>query len=710
MKFNLSPSSMNVYFESQLMYYFQKVIKAQLSDWVPQCYGALGNCLHSTLEEVDKLNKDQLESLFWEKYYGSAAAKSVGIRGTYPDPYKYSEAVRYGKEIFELKYDIISCEEIITIPIYVNNEHTIYLKGIIDVQAKLKKDGSYVIVDHKSSTSIDKGDNFKRQGLFYSMLIYRVKGILPTQVIFEYEKIKKTKSFSFTIKELDDFYDLCISTINDIIGKGTDIRQFEIGEINSIFNGHKTLCEQVKESRKNKLNFGIAIYGNTSILVGDITDILKNKLDKLMSYEKENAEFIKQNSDWDGIVHLYNKYKNTFPTGYIPLVKKILKHYSEYMKKDYRLEMKDMRKQTKKITYCEKLEGIKFRSYQEESSIAFFKAQYGIIKLKTGLGKTIAAGEIIRKAGLVTLWVIDRKLLVEQTAKTYQELFNEEIGTITEGKIDIKNITICTYQTLNRRFKELAEYLKTVGFLVVDECHKASAMSIKNIAERCTNTKYRLGLSATPDLKNEWPEVKGILGDICYQLDKDDPRNKEFLAEADINFISLDDRKFADSGDYRESYNSYIVHNDIRNNCIKKLVDKHKNENILIVTKLIEHAKILSKLLNCAIIIGETSTEERNRITEEYAKEKPFICVGSVQIISEGWDVPTLSVLIQASAMSSNIKTIQGLGRPLRKNNNKDKAIYYDFLDKYNKYTNDASKNRIKALKYEGNILKVING
>ena len=50
---------------------------------------------------------------------------------------------------------------------------------------------------------------------------------------------------------------------------------------------------------------------------------------------------------------------------------------------------------------------------------------------------------------------------------------------------------------------------------------------------------------------------------------------------------------------------SFIVHNSFRNKVIIDLVNKHKEDKILVLVKSVEHGEELSKLLCCDYFKGE---------------------------------------------------------------------------------------------------------
>ena len=52
--FNLSPSSLNIFFKSPLLFYLQHVAKVPEDTKVPVCYGLSGNIVHTCLEKYAK--------------------------------------------------------------------------------------------------------------------------------------------------------------------------------------------------------------------------------------------------------------------------------------------------------------------------------------------------------------------------------------------------------------------------------------------------------------------------------------------------------------------------------------------------------------------------------------------------------------------------------------------------------------------------------
>ena len=705
----MSYSTYNVYKESPLQFYFSKILKLPPTDKVPQAYGSAGKAIHETCEAYI-LNKNiNIEKYFNQKWFYEHTPHTKGTFDNKPLEYEVYRKILFNciNFINTLKGDITPEEKI---NVYLSEFDNFLFTGYLDFV--IRNNGEVFIGDFKSDKKYDYEYHYF-QRLTYTWLYWKKHGVIPKKTTWYYGRFDKVQEDSFTIVDIKEFEEQLFKDLRDIESYGTDINKYPIGNYDTLFNAYKSLCLKELERRlEKKLKVVIQLSGAYCKLQGEhIPRELIERLDKELSYEKDGAHFIKQNTghQYDGVVHLFNVNKMIFLTGLANDVVRIILKYCEEKGLKLEYKIKDIRKETTKVKMSDKLIDMELRDYQEEAVESFMKKKYGIVKAKTGLGKTVIAVECTRKVGLRTLWIINKKILVEQTKEVYEELLGKEIGLITEGKIDIKDITIATYQTLVRNKEKLTPYFRDVGFLINDEVHGAGAKSVKQIARLCTNTKYRLGLSATPNMKTNWLEVKGVTGDICYQMDDNDERNKTFLSDCEIKFFDLNDKIFKpdDNMTYHEQYSFYIANNDIRNLFIRSLIDKHKGQNILIVTRLIEHAESLAEELNIPILIGKTTKEVREKIVSKF-KEGNFVCVGSISIISEGWDVPNLDVVIQASAPASPVRTIQTIGRGLRKHPDKEKAYYYDFVDSAGKLFKFASYKRIKYLRNEGHNVDVV--
>ena len=160
---------------------------------------------------------------------------------------------------------------------------------------------------------------------------------------------------------------------------------------------------------------------------------------------------------------------------------------------------------------------------------------------------------------------------------------------------------------------------------------------------------------------------------------------------------------------YGMFYKEFISNNDKRNKRILDIIKKHEGEQILILVKLIEHGENLNELIKDSVFLyGETPNKIREEMLNNFKSENHNILISMSSIMSEGVDIPNLKVIINASANKGDIKSLQAIGRVMRKISGKSSAFYYDFSDSY-KFFSAASWARKKAFLNEGYKFEILD-
>jgi superfamily II DNA or RNA helicase len=380
------------------------------------------------------------------------------------------------------------------------------------------------------------------------------------------------------------------------------------------------------------------------------------------------------------------------------------------------------------------------RDYQQEAVDIFMRKKIGILELATGSGKTECAIEIIRVAQCKTLFVVDKVELLTQTQKRIKDCLGIEVGTIGAGCIDIKDVTVATVQTLHKNITQLEDYLKTVKFVIFDETHHAAASSYVRLSKYLIGTLYRLGLSATAfRTDGNDMQIYAVTGNIIHTVSSKYLIERGFLVKPSIVFIknyitkeeldplvenvkriiNEEERKLstglinetpklADSVKYRYYYDTFICNSVQRNNKIYELVNENKDKKILILTKSIDHGKFLqANIPGSYHLYGESKKLDRKKMFDEFVSGGYNVLISTISIFSEGIDIPSLDMIINAAGNKGDVKTIQIIGRVLRILEGKKDAYYYDFFDSVN-YLVKASMSRIKALQNQGHDVEIL--
>ena len=270
--------------------------------------------------------------------------------------------------------------------------------------------------------------------------------------------------------------------------------------------------------------------------------------------------------------------------------------------------------------------------------------------------------------------------------------------------------------------------------IIVHNCHKASAESYFKVNQWLKNTRWTLGLTATP-FRDDGKDmlINAVCGYPCFTKSSEELIKEGYLVKPTVTFINNFDntdykkkeliindyfrelcnhdkivmeKKKAEL--YRSYYKTFIVKNEARNNKIQELVEENSDKKILIMVKSVEHGQMLSGQLKVPYISGKLNKKERSQHFDDFKGEKLNILIGTFSIFSEGIDIPAIDMVINAGANSGSVKTIQMIGRALRAKVGKNNAVYYDFKDPY-KFLNFASVKRQKALKKEGYMITIQN-
>jgi superfamily II DNA or RNA helicase len=714
-KFNLSYSSFSCYKQSPLQFYFQYLSGLAPSDKIDSKYADAGTAVHEALE--------QFLNVFKAKGHEEAIIESskkfheIWDKLKIPGPKApYITMMDNGTQYIldHCGLGIAECKIEFYHPLGIKIKA--YMDFVVDLDHYVK------IYDWKTNTTHDV-DKHKDQRRFYAWCIWNSYKKLSTCTwVYLRQDILYTDAFTEKdIMEFDKEIELFIQTI---ARKGLNINEYEPGDFKHPFNAYRSLCfnEIDRRLKGSTANITLKIKGNYIFIEGDVDVKLIDGIDHNTKFDLKQKYWMQKNaaqyrrgivdlSDV-GTVHLYNHHLRCFPIGLLDKVLGTIKEYESYYKTKININIVDCRDKVyygaHQVEMPEKLlSEKKLRDYQDKAIKEFMIKKHGIINIATGGGKTFIAAEIIRQCKSKTLWIIDRLELLDQTKKELETMLGKDLGIIASGKIDIKDVTICTVQSLTTFTPQILEYLYKINMVVVDEYHKSAAESYQKIFAKLPNTEYRLGLTATVGRDDgKEPILFAQLGQIVYKISTDELIKLGFLIRPEIIFYELEDG--VDTHDYVEDYNMNIVQHDERNNKIHQVCLENMDKKILIVTKLIEHGKKLNEMIdNSTYIHGSVEETKRKDMMDRFRICNQGVLIMTMSIAAEGLDIPDLDILINAGANKGDVKSVQVLGRVLRKIVGKEKAMYIDFHDK-GTHTRKHSKFRMKALKEQGHNVEVI--
>lgn len=338
------------------------------------------------------------------------------------------------------------------------------------------------------------------------------------------------------------------------------------------------------------------------------------------------------------------------------------------------------------------LNGITLRDYQLEAVNAIKKRKRGIIEAATGAGKTEICIKAVADIKLKSLIIVNRTTLFRQIINKLKDrlgLRDDEINFIGDIKQYNPNnrITVATFQSLFTKIKgktkmgdkikldlKHSDALKSAQMVITDEVHHASMNCLGDLLKYCTNTKFRIGVSATPQREDGYDMMlEALFGQKIFTIGISELIQKGYLARPKIYMFKTP--YFLDKNlSYRAGYGEFIK-NENKNKLIAEIAYRFGKigKSVLISFTRVEHLKLVKKELdkinelNLTIksIVGDnTATQKIDAIQSLDTKE--FNIVLST-LFGEGVDVPSLDVLINARNAKSAIDAKQQTGRVIRK-------------------------------------------
>jgi superfamily II DNA or RNA helicase len=316
------------------------------------------------------------------------------------------------------------------------------------------------------------------------------------------------------------------------------------------------------------------------------------------------------------------------------------------------------------------------RDYQNEIINTFIdKGSNGLICVPCGFGKTVMALNIATRLRRRFLIIVDKEFLMNQWKSEIENFIDgARVGILQANKVQMESekydITICMIQTICRRdFPE--GFFDEYGFTIFDECHHLGASYFCQALKKI-QTKYMLGLSATPDRDDGLSLVfEYYLGEAVYKVTKRAP-DKEAVVKA-VWFDSEDPVYKDVPVNWRGEPITAKLLNQVaefepRNKKIMNIIDEYTQDPdrfILILSDRISQLEWFEKALNewpIKFIHGYYIGGMKQKILDENA-EKCQILLATYQMASEAFSVKKLNTVILATPRK---KVEQSTGRIFR--------------------------------------------
>ncbi|MGD8757076.1 MAG: DEAD/DEAH box helicase [Desulfobacterales bacterium] len=353
---------------------------------------------------------------------------------------------------------------------------------------------------------------------------------------------------------------------------------------------------------------------------------------------------------------------------------------------EFRLDDQRRRLAPVKFTFKGRL-----KSFQQIAVDKMLAKDFGTLSSATGSGKTVMALFIIAKRKQPALIVVHNKELAAQWVAqigTFLGIESDNVGIIGGGKKIVGNkITVSLVQSLYKCADEVA---KSIGFLLVDECHRCPSRTFTEAVSEF-DSQYMLGLSATPYRRDQLSKlIFWYLGDKHHEVDKGQLIESGDVLPAKVVFCTTD---FSTRYDPITEYSKMLAElasNTKRNIQIATDIanEAAKNSGIcLILSDRKAHCENLQSLLRyrfklaSELLTGDLDMTERKKVVERVNRGDVQILIATGQLIGEGFDCKGLTTLFLATPIKFSGRLLQYLGRVLRPAPGKKYARVYDYVD-----------------------------
>jgi superfamily II DNA or RNA helicase len=315
---------------------------------------------------------------------------------------------------------------------------------------------------------------------------------------------------------------------------------------------------------------------------------------------------------------------------------------------------------------------------QVESSHAF--VGNGIVNHNTVVIATLPKLLSLRPSD-VTLVVAHRDELIEQTVDKMRIENPDAIIGVEKAERrapDDANIVVATVQTLSEKRLEafVQRFHRRIALFVIDEAHHAAAPSYRAIVDAILANRpdaMVLGFTATPN-RGDGVRLVDIFEKIVYSMDARKAIDSGYLVPVKSYAVATStnlDEVAARGGDFVIGQLAAAVNTVDRNARIVAAYKQHTpGLKALVFTASVEHARdvaeeFVANDVRAEWASGETPRDERERIVREFRGGDIDVLV-NCGLYLEGFDVPSVQVILNARPTKSTTLYTQITGRALR--------------------------------------------
>lgn len=313
------------------------------------------------------------------------------------------------------------------------------------------------------------------------------------------------------------------------------------------------------------------------------------------------------------------------------------------------------------------------------------------ILLPPRTGKTVIAGHIIDRAGLMATFIVPTRALLDQTVRELgHRMPGVAIGSYCgeHRRVVDHGVNVVTYAMLQTHAAELPAEIRRAALVFVDEAHHAMTPSRGAILSRAFDPlALRVALTATPDYGGE-RRLEHYFPDLIHEITLDEAMALDLLAPLRVWVAEVD----ADGSRVR------FIAGDFEIDDLGRLMSTAPFFRAVEVFRYDPENADLPCLIACAsrqqaydlfqylgrhrprgapapvLVLGDTAREDRERSLARFEAGAVDTII-QVGVLVEGWSSPRCKLLLDLAPSMSRVRATQKYFRVMTRQANQEARI-----------------------------------
>lgn len=332
------------------------------------------------------------------------------------------------------------------------------------------------------------------------------------------------------------------------------------------------------------------------------------------------------------------------------------------------------------------------RPYQKQAVKAVLKEwndgnQKTLLVSATGTGKTIILANIakqrIQDGDKVLILAHRGELLTQAQEKLERAVQLDSVLEKAESHAGPEaNVVVASIQTLYQDNRLLAYPKDHFGTVIVDEAHHCMSPTYQKVLSYFDHANV-LGVTATPD-RSDAKSIGTYFDSMAYEYNISDGIRDGYLSpiriltlpvDIDLTGVGIQNGDFM-AGDLGNALEPYLetIANEIKNRCSGR-------KTVIFMPLVSISQKFCEILQSMGIKAAEVNgnSKDRAQILKDFEEGKYEVLLNAV-LLTEGFDCPDVSCIINLRATRSRALYTQIIGRGLRLAPEKKDCLVLDFL------------------------------